>query len=63
MVRIAPQNDHTSSELGYRVELPRQCDSIGAVLRGAFDREMGLPDDMLMMLRQISGRPATSRDG
>ncbi|MCP3731689.1 hypothetical protein M9978_14775 [Sphingomonas sp. MG17] len=44
------------------MELPRTCDAIGVVLRDAFERDLGLPDDMLLLLRKINGRPATSRD-
>jgi hypothetical protein len=62
MARNKPLTGPGSSDNGYRVELPRTCDAIGVVLRDAFERDLGLPDDMLLLLRKINGRPATSRD-
>jgi hypothetical protein len=62
MARAAPSPNHASAEPGYRVELPRQCDAIGMVLRDAFERDPGVPDDMMMLLRAMNGRLATSRD-
>ncbi|ODP38582.1 hypothetical protein [Sphingomonas turrisvirgatae] len=62
MARLAPCSDRTAPDTGYRVELPRQGDAIGTVLRDAFDSDHGLPDDMMMLLRKMSARPATSRD-
>ncbi|MDG2535973.1 hypothetical protein P6144_20100 [Sphingomonas sp. HITSZ_GF] len=38
----------------YRVEAPRASDAIGLALRDAYVREMGLPDDMAAMLRQLN---------
>ena len=62
MARDNPVNVQAAPDQVYRVELPRQCDAIGAVLRDAYDRESGIPDDMLILLRKMNGRPATSRD-
>jgi hypothetical protein len=38
----------------YRVEAPRASDAIGLALRDAFARDLGLPDDMAAMLRQLN---------
>jgi hypothetical protein len=38
----------------YRVEAPRASDAIGLALRDAFARDLGLPDDMAAMLRQLT---------
>lgn len=50
------------TENGYRVELPRTCDAMGVVLRDAYERDLGVPDDMLLLLRKMNGQPATTRD-
>lgn len=39
----------------FRVRAPREGDAIGFALRNAFDRDLGLPDDMAMMLQQLDG--------
>jgi hypothetical protein len=59
---------HDSADAGgsqtYRVEPPRASDAIGASLRDAFDRDLGLPDDMLAMLRDLNaGGHARAPDG
>ena len=38
----------------YRVEAPRASDAIGLSLRDAFARDLGLPEDMAAMLRQLN---------
>lgn len=38
----------------YRVEAPRASDAIGLALRDAYARDLGLPDDMAAMLRQLN---------
>lgn len=43
---------------GYRVEAPRVGDAIGLALRDAYDRDLGLPEDMAAMLRQLNGDQA-----
>lgn len=48
------------SESGHYVELPRECDSIGVVLRDVYERDLGLPDDMAMLLREIDANPTTA---
>lgn len=35
------------------VDRPRASDAIGDALRGAFDRDSGLPADMMRLLRKI----------
>lgn len=46
---------------GYRVELPRVHDAIGAVLRNAYEREPDLPEDMAYLLNQMNGKKQLSR--
>jgi hypothetical protein len=50
----APSNHH-SSEHGYRVHAPRAGDAIGLALRDAYERDLGLPEDMAAMLRRLGG--------
>jgi hypothetical protein len=38
---------------GVVVDRPRASDAIGDALRGAFDRDNGLPADMMRLLRKI----------
>ena len=38
----------------YRVERPRASDAIALSLRDAFDRETGLPGDMVALLRRLN---------
>ena len=38
----------------YRVRAPHASDAIGHALRGAFEDESGLPEDMAAMLRQLN---------
>ena len=40
---------------GFRVEAPRASDAIGLALRDAYERDLGLPDDMAAMLRRLNG--------
>ena len=42
----------------YRVERPRASDALAVSLRDAFERESGLPDDMVMLLRRLNGYEA-----
>lgn len=62
MGQRAPIGAENASGSGYEVELPRESDAIGCVLRDAYARDLGLPDDMLALLRKMGSRPATSRD-
>lgn len=41
-------------DTAYRVRTPRAADAIGEALREAYDRNAGLPDDMLSMLHQLN---------
>lgn len=41
-------------EPAYRVEAPRASDAIALSLRDAYARDLGLPDDMAAMLRQLN---------
>ncbi len=43
----------------YQVEAPRPGDAIGLALRDAFDETLGLPEEMVAMLRRLNG--ATTR--
>ena len=38
----------------YRVERPHASDAIALSLRDAFDRETGLPGDMVALLRRLN---------
>ncbi|MDP5279596.1 hypothetical protein Q9Q95_11750 [Sphingomonas sp. DG1-23] len=38
----------------YRVERPRASDAIAVSLRDAFERESGIPEDMVMLLRSLN---------
>ncbi len=54
MVGSNSRTPDEASSPGYRVEAPRASDAIGTALRDAYQRELGLPDDMASMLRQLS---------
>jgi hypothetical protein len=43
----------TNAVRGVVVDRPRASDAIGDALRGAFDRDNGLPADMMRLLRKI----------
>lgn len=45
-------------EPAYRVEAPRASDAIGLALRDAYVRDMGLPEEMAAMLRQLNREDA-----
>ena len=62
MARHTFSHAPASSEGGYRVQLPRTCDAMGVVLRDAYERDLGIPDDMMLLLRKMGNRPATTRD-
>jgi hypothetical protein len=38
----------------YRVEGPRASDAIAVSLRDAFDREPGLPEEMVLLLHRLN---------
>lgn len=46
---------HNSAARAFRVEAPRASDAIGFALRDAYERDLGLPDDMAAMLRRLNG--------
>lgn len=50
---------HAGHPTGYQVEPPRASDAIGMALRDAFERDLGVPEDMAAMLRLLG---ATQRD-
>ena len=55
---MAPEDSllrQNGSGRGYRVEAPRVSDAIGLALRDAYDGDLGLPEDMAAMLRQLHG--------
>ena len=39
----------------WQVEAPRASDAIGNALRDAYERDLGLPEDMAAMLRRLNG--------
>lgn len=43
-----------ATQPAYRVEAPRASDAISLALRDAYARDLGLPDDMAAMLRQLN---------
>ncbi|MBX3594320.1 hypothetical protein [Sphingomonas sp.] len=61
MVRNSTLNGSRGS-CEYRVEMPRASDAIGVVLRDAYDRDQGLPDDMAQMLRRLNGETTSRRN-
>jgi hypothetical protein len=42
----------------YRVEPPRATDAIAVSLRDAFQRDFGLPDDMVRLVRRLDAHEA-----
>lgn len=59
----APRSPEGRTDSGYWVEAPRTTDAIGYVLRDAYDRDRGLPDDMQNLLSQLCEQPVqTGRD-
>jgi len=50
----------TASQPAYQVEAPRASDAIGYALRGAFDRDLNLPEDMTAMLRWLNEHHASN---
>lgn len=54
-----PASSPSDEAPGYRVQAPRAGDAIGNALRGAYEQDLGLPEDMAAMLRQLNG--ATTR--
>ena len=38
----------------YQVAAPRVCDALGMALRNAYERDLGLPEDMANLLRRLN---------
>ena len=55
MTRANPRSASTASQPAYQVEAPRASDAIGLALRDAYERDLGLPEDMAKMLRSLNG--------
>lgn len=49
-----PSNREESLPI-FRVEAPREGDAIGKALRGVYDRDNVLPDDMTRLLMRLNG--------
>ncbi|MES2445487.1 MAG: hypothetical protein V4574_21890 [Pseudomonadota bacterium] len=60
MTRSPIRSATTASQPAYQVEAPRASDAIGLALRGAFERDLGLPEDMAAMLRGLNGTPGVT---
>ena len=60
MTRPNPRTASTASLPAYQVEAPRASDAIGLALRDAYERDLGLPDDMAAMLRRLNGTGAAA---
>ncbi|QDX25865.1 hypothetical protein FPZ54_07405 [Sphingomonas suaedae] len=51
-----PRQTNGRRDSGYWVEAPRTTDPIGFVLRDAYARDQGIPDDMAALLRQLTDK-------
>jgi hypothetical protein len=60
MTRPTPRSASTASLPAYQVEAPRASDAIGLALRDAYERDLGLPEDMAAMLRSLNGSSGAS---
>ena len=60
MTRSNTRSASTASQPAYQVEAPRASDAIGLALRDAYERDLGLPEDMARMLRSLSGPAVTA---
>lgn len=60
MTRLNPRSATTASLPAYQVEAPRASDAIGLALRDAYERDLGLPEDMARMLRRLNGGSAAA---
>ena len=54
MTNVSPGPAREANIPPYRVEAPRASDAIGRALRHAFTNDIGLPDDMAALLRQLN---------
>jgi hypothetical protein len=57
MTRPNTRSASTAWQPAYQVEAPRASDAIGLALRDAYERDLGLPEDMAKMLRSLNGTP------
>ena len=55
MARPISASTPGSTPPSYRVEAPRVGDAIGIALRDAYERDLGLPEDMAATLRRLNG--------
>lgn len=62
MARLTPSLTKIEPEGGYWVELPRSCDAVGSSLRGAFDFDVLLPEDMKRLLNSLSSDQSPKRE-
>lgn len=61
MIRHAAGACTLRTDNGYRVEMPRAHDAIGVVLRDAYARDAGIPDDMASLLKQMDAPSQAGR--
>jgi hypothetical protein len=55
MAREDLQESSQMNSRPLRVEAPRAGDALGFALRDAYERDLGLPEDMAAMLRRLNG--------
>jgi hypothetical protein len=60
MTRSNPRPASTAWQPAYQVDAPRASDAIGLALRDAYERDLGLPEDMAAMLRGLNGNGAAA---
>ncbi|MBY8826803.1 hypothetical protein [Hephaestia mangrovi] len=53
MTALPVSNAKAKTSRGIAVERPRASDAVGGALRNAFDRDCGLPADMIRLLRRM----------
>lgn len=57
VVQTAPSQAQAASEATpYRIEAPRACDGIGRAIANAYARDLGLPQDMAVLLAKLNDR-------
>ncbi|WP_168847735.1 hypothetical protein [Sphingomonas sp. S2M10] len=57
MVQTAPSKAQAASTATpYRIEAPRACDGIGRAIADAYARDLGLPQDMAVLLAKLNDR-------
>jgi hypothetical protein len=60
MTRPNPRAASTAWQPAYQVDAPRASDAIGLALRDAYEHDLGLPEDMALMLRSLNGSVAAA---